>query len=143
MANVTPTITRVVGLNGLDGYIVTWAALGNADTGLAVGSTIGDGGSATVAAGASHPGLSGCVDRSFAVTGTFGSATVTIEGSNDGTNFQTLITPATSGTVPFIPSTTTSAANLSVKVPVAQIRAKTSGGTGTSVTVTAFFRNPK
>lgn len=143
MGNVTPTITRVQGRDGLDGYLVVWAALGNADTGLAVGSPIGDGGSVVLPAGQSQPGISGCVDRSFEITGTFGGATVTIEGSNEGTTFQTLITPATSGTVPFIPSTATSAANLPVSTPVAHIRVKTSGGTGTSITVSAFFRNPK
>lgn len=142
MGNVTPTITRVQGRDGLDGYQVVWV-LGNADTGLAVGSPIGDGGSAVVAAGASQPGISGCVDRSFEASGTFGGATVTIEGSNDGTNFQTLITPATTGSIPFVPATATSAANLPVNVPVAQIRAKTSGGSGTTITVSAFFRNPK
>lgn len=142
MGNVTPTITRVQGRDGIDGYQVVWA-LGNADTGLAVGSPIGDqAASVILPAGASMPGIAGCVDRSFACTGTFGGATVTIEGSNDGTNFQTLITPATSGTVPFLASTTASAANLPVNTPVAQIRAKTTGGSGTTITVTAFFRNP-
>lgn len=142
MANITPTITRVMGRDGLDGYAVVWANMGNADTGLAVGSPVGDGGAVVNAAGSSQPGISGCVDRSFGVTGTLGGATVTIEGSNDGTNFQTLITPATSGTVPFIPSTTTTAAMLPVNVPVVQIRPRTSGGTTTALTVTAFLRNP-
>lgn len=142
MANITPTFTRVIGRDGIDGWQVVWAAMGNADTGLAVGSVIGDGGTAVLPAGGGM-GFAGFSDRSFEITGTFGGATVTIEGSNEGTNFQTLITPATSGTVPFLASTATSAANLPVNVPVAQIRPRTSGGSGTTITVTAFFRNPR
>ncbi len=147
MSNIAPTITVVPGPDGkgIDGYVVTWV-LGNADTGLAVGSTIGYGASAIVAPGGSNPGISGCFSRSFAVTGTIGGATVVIEGSNDGTNFVPLLTQdptgaktaiATSFAAPTLPI------NVEVDTPVAQIRAHTSGGTGTTVTVTAFFRNPR
>jgi len=34
--------------------------------------------------------ISGLTDRSVSITGTFGGATVVIEGSNDGTNYFTL-----------------------------------------------------
>jgi hypothetical protein len=54
-------------------FTASWA-LGNADTGIAIDMT-------------------DYADRSVQVEGTFGSATITIEGSNDGTNWETLRDP--------------------------------------------------
>ena len=51
--------------------LATWSALATGDTGEPL----------------SNPSYA---DRSVQVTGTFGGATITIEGSNDGTNYTTL-----------------------------------------------------
>lgn len=68
-------------------------------------------------------------DGSIQAIGTFASATVTLEGSNDGTNWVTLTDPAgdpvtltTAGLVMFLPRTW-------------KIRVTTSGGSGTDVDV--------
>lgn len=55
--------------------MVTWSPLATGDTGEPLQGT----------------GLS---DRSVQFTGTFGGATVVLEGSNDGTNWVTLTDPA-------------------------------------------------
>lgn len=70
MATITPTGEKVPGPVG-KASVVTWSAMATGDTGSAVQS----------------PGFS---DRSVQVEGTFGGATVTIQGSNDGTNYYTL-----------------------------------------------------
>ena len=74
--------------------------------------------------------VAGCVQ----FTGTFGGAQVTLEGSNDGTNYVTLkdltgsnIQATSAGLVEF----TTSALH---------IRPKVTGGTGDSVNVTVVMR---
>lgn len=54
--------------------VYTWAAIPGDSSGVPVGG----------------PGFT---DRSFQVAGTFGGATVVIEGSNDGTNYFTLHDP--------------------------------------------------
>ena len=64
-------------------------------------------------------------DRSVQVTGTFGGATCTIEGSNDGTNWATLTDPA--GV-----ATTFTAAGLKQILQVTRyIRPNVSAGAGT------------
>jgi len=55
--------------------LVSWSALATGDTGAPIQGV----------------GLS---DRSVQFTGTFGGATVVLEGSNDGTNYVTLTDPA-------------------------------------------------
>lgn len=70
MAAITPTGAKVPGPVG-KASVVTWSAMATGDTGNAVQS----------------PGFS---DRSIQVEGTFGGSTVTIQGSNDGTNYYTL-----------------------------------------------------
>lgn len=74
MAVVNDTSTEVSTLYG-KGSLATWTALTTGDTGKPV----------------SGVGLS---DRSVQFTGTFGGATVVLEGSNDGTNWVTLTDPA-------------------------------------------------
>jgi len=74
MATIQHTVARV-NTWGDDTHIVTWAALTSAD---AVGSSV------------EMPGSS---DRSVQITGTFDSATVVLQGSNDGTNWVTLTDP--------------------------------------------------
>lgn len=100
-----------------NGYAVIWEALGNADTG-----------------GVFTP-FRTVKAMSFQATGTFGTgATVTVLGSNDGTNFVALPT-----TVTF-----TAAGLKSVALEdlgINYYRVNTSGGVGTTdIDVTAFVR---
>lgn len=73
-------------------------------------------------------------DKSVQVEGTFGGATVIIQGSNDGTNWRTLSDPANT-------SLSFTSANIkAVQEHTRYIRPFSSGGTGTTVTVTIFMR---
>lgn len=114
MATITPTVVKT----GLDParktYIVTWA-LGNADTGVAVN-------------------LVSAPDRSVQIAGTLGSATIVLEGSNDGTNWVTLTDPQGN------PISKTVAAIEQIEELTLYIRASSSGGSGTAVTVTLLLR---
>jgi len=94
---------------------VSWAAMGNADDGTPVPGV----------------GLLGSVQ--FA--GTFGSATVVLEGSNDGGTTYATIKDATGTAV-----STGTAAIFSLNANVKLVRPRTSGGTGTSLNVTLFAR---
>lgn len=88
----------------------TWT-LGNADTGIA-------------------SNISRWADRTVHVTGTFGGATVTIQGSNDNTNWVTL--NDTNGA-----ALTFTAAGMKIMAEnPSYTRAITSGGAGTTVVVT-------
>lgn len=115
MATITPTVTKAKDNPKRDAYIVTWANMGNADQGLPVS-------------------LVGAADRTVQIGGTFGAATVVLEGSLDGTNYITLTDPQGNAI------SKTSAALEAVSEIVNFIRPSTSGGTGTSVTVTMLFR---
>jgi len=75
-------------------------------------------------------GLAGAVQ--FA--GTFGGATVTLEGSNDGTNYATLTDPI--GT----DISTTSAGIYEFSTAVRYIKPGISGGSGDAVDVTVVLR---
>lgn len=77
MANVTPTQKPVQGYSDLDG----WQGLWGDQTPMAQG----DVGLKTI--------FGGFADRSIQVEGTFGGATVALEGSNDGVNFHALTDP--------------------------------------------------
>lgn len=119
MATITPTITKVTDPGVTDVYLATWAAMGNADTGTAVPMT-------------------GAADRSVQVEGTFGSATVTIQGSNDGTNYQTLTDPQGNAL------TWTSANRLEAILELTRyIRPVTSGGTGTVIAVNLLLKGQR
>lgn len=110
------TITATIDINPeSNGQSVTavWASMGNADTGTAVD-------------------YNHFLDRSIQVTGTFGGATVTVQGSNDGTNFATL--SDYQGNL----LTLTAAGLKPIAEGVRYIRVITSGGSGTVVTVTLF-----
>jgi hypothetical protein len=76
-------------------------------------------------------------DKSVQVAGTFGGATIVIQGSNDGTNYHTLTDPqgnAVSFTVAGIEAITEN---------TRYIRPSLSGGDGTtSLTVTLLCRRP-
>lgn len=88
---------------------VTWS-LGNADTGV-------------------PSAISRWADRTVHVTGTFGGATVTMQGSNDNTNWATL--NDTSGSALTFTAT---GMKLIGENPI-YIRAITAGGAGTAVVV--------
>lgn len=134
MANITPTVTRVMGQNGLDGYQVTWATMLNGDVGLAVGNAIGDGASAVKFSQGGF--FSGFADKTIQVEGTFGAGgSVAAEGSNDGTNFRALTNPQ--GTTIAV----TSAGIAAITEAVIGVRPHVTAGDGTtSLTVTMFFR---
>lgn len=114
-AVITPVETIIADSNGKT-IVVLWETMGNADTGTAVERT-------------------NFMDRSVQITGTFGGATVVIQGSNDGTNFVTLadfngdaISVTASGLYSIAPA-------------VRYIRPVTSGGSGSDIDVTLFGRS--
>ena len=119
MATVTPSYNgRAPITDPYDGEvaIATWASITNADT------------AASVAYGS-------FADRSVAVTGTFGSATVVIQGSNDGSNWYTL-NDLQGAALSF-----TAAGLKGIAEVTLYIRPSASGGGGTqSVTVKLFAR---
>lgn len=137
MTNIVPTINRVPGQGGLDGFQVTWAGFAaSGDVGLPVGSVIGDGASALVPSGGSGF-FAGFADKSVQLEGTFGTGgQMTIEGSNNGgTNYETLTTP--SGTAL---SALAAAGINAVTEAVIWVRPRCSAGSGANLTVTMFFR---
>ena len=89
---------------------ILWETMGNADSGSPI--LIGE-----------------CPDGSIQVVGTFGGATIVLQGSNDGTNWVTL-TDEIQSPVSF------TSAGLKMFLPrVWKIRPTTSGGTGTDLDV--------
>lgn len=114
MATITPT--RATAAHNVS--TVTW-------TGIATGDTI-------------NSDLPGSLDPAFGavqISGTFGGATVTLTGSNDGTTFSTL--KDKTGTA--ISMTSAGAAEFSTAM--VYIKPGISGGTGDSVDVVVSFRN--
>lgn len=119
MATNTAVVTHLADGGVFDVYLATWTALGNADTGTSVL-------------------LSSASDRSVQVEGTFGGATVTVQGSNDGTNWQTLTDPQGSAL------TWTSANRLEqIEEITRYVRVITSGGTGTNINVNMLLRGQR
>lgn len=115
MATITPTLVKKGG-GGMDTiYVATWAAMGNADTGTEIQ-------------------MAQASDRSVQVSGTFGGATVVLQGSNDGTNWVTLTDPQGNAI------SKTSAAIEQIEEATLSIRPVTSGGTGTSIDVNVLLR---
>jgi hypothetical protein len=113
MANINPTLNRA--LQGAQSVALASWALGNADTGVAIEMTDWS-------------------DRSVQVEGTFGAATVVIQGSNDGANFETLRDPQG------VALSFTSSGLKQVLETTRFIRPASSGGTATAVTVTMVMR---
>jgi hypothetical protein len=93
-----------------------WPNMGNADTGTAQ------------SAGA----LS---DKSVQVEGTFAAATVTIQGSNDGVNWETLRDPAG------VALTFTAVGQKQILENTRYQRPVTTGGAGSTITVTIVERS--
>jgi acetylornithine/succinyldiaminopimelate/putrescine aminotransferase len=108
MATIDYTLEEIEGGRAV---VVTWAALGNADNGQAFDW-------------ASYS------DRSAHIAGTFGGATVVMEGSNTTSNYVT--STDTLGNAVSV----TSLGLKQINEIVRRIRPRTSGGTGTAVTVT-------
>lgn len=117
MGTITPTQTRISDAGVFDAHIASWA-LGNADTGVAVT-------------------LSDAADRSVQIEGTFGAATITIQGSNDGSNWQSLTDPQGNAIA------RTTAGLKAITELTRYVRAISSGGTGTAITVTLFMKGQR
>lgn len=109
MATIAITSTDRNSVNGAT--LVTWEALGDADQG----------------AGYAMPYAA---DITVQAIGTFGSATVRLQGSNDGTNWHGLTQKGGTTALTF-----TAAGLHSVNEMPAYIRPTTTGGTGTDVDV--------
>lgn len=108
MSTINPTTDR----NSVSGAVLTtWEALGNAD----------DGGALVVPFAA---------DVTAQVIGTFGGATVKLQGSNDRTNWFDLTKKGGTST-----ASVTAAGGFAVNEMPAYVRPVTSGGTGTDVDV--------
>lgn len=136
MANITPTVTRVLGMGSLDGYQVVWGPMANGDVGIGVGSAIGDGAGATTVAGSGF--FSGFADKSVQVEGTFGAGgSVAVEGTNDGNilHYRGLTDPQGNAIA------ITAAGIKAITEAVIWVRPHVTAGDGTtSLTVSMFFR---
>jgi polygalacturonase len=119
MATIASTVTPMAAFGERKCHLVSWTPL--TFTGSDVGAAIEMGASA---------------DRSVQVTGTFGAGgSVTIEGSNDGTNYHTLNDPQGNALA------VTSAKTEQVMELTRYIRPRITAGDGTtSLTVTMFLR---
>ena len=95
-----------------DAIVTTWAALAGTDNG-------------------SPFRVPSSADLTFQVTGTFGGATCTLQGSNDGTNWHTLTAKSGTSGMAY-----TSAAVHSCNETPLFVRPNITGGTGSSITVT-------
>lgn len=113
MATVTPTTDSPVG----SATVLTWTALATGDTVVAH-------------AVQNTKGAIGSVQA----TGTFGGATITLTGSNDGTNYVTLKDP--SGTAISL----TAAGAFEFSTAMLYIKPGISGGTGDDVDVIVAMR---
>jgi hypothetical protein len=121
MAVISPNFTSISGPNGgTDALIIKWGPIGDADT----------------CAPVQRPDLA---DRTVQVEGTFAGATVAVQGSNDSTtgldgNFRDLNDP-----VGVALHFTAQAIKQTMEATL-WIKPSTSGGSGSSLTVTAMCR---
>lgn len=106
MAVITPVISDASG----NCHVVSWSAIGDSDTCTPVG-------------------FAGARDKTVQINGTFGGATIVLEGSVDGTNYVTLTDPQGNSI------SKTSAALETVMENVQFIRPATSAGVGSSINV--------
>lgn len=113
MSTITPTETPLNYFRE-NATLISWASIGDSDTCTAIE-------------------MPGSQFKSFQVTGTFSSATVVCEGSNDGTNFITLH-DLNGNAVSF-----TSAGLKSVEEVVRYIRPKSTGGSTSSTTASLLL----
>lgn len=117
MATISPTITQVGKQDG-SSYAVIWTPVTEADT-------------------CSPVQLPEYSDKSVVVTGTFGSATLAIHGSNDGTNYAPLHDPG--GTVIGITAASGGSNVRAILENTVYLKPVTSGGTSSSLTVGMLF----
>lgn len=118
MTVVVPTLSSLVPSRWNNNVAVyTWAALATGDTGTPI----------------SGPGFA---DVSVQFGGTFGGATVTFEGSNDGTNYATLVDPFNVAL-----SFAAAAGPIQVMPICLFIRPKITGGAGAAINIVAIMRN--
>lgn len=117
MTVIVPTFSKIRGPGGgIDAIVVTWAGMAaSGDTGQPI----------------QRPDY---LDRSFQVTGNFGSGTVVCEGSNDGVNWFTL-TNVAGGSISF-----TSAGLMQVVEATAWIRPHMTAGSSASAVATMLLR---
>jgi|SRR5712671_1998619 len=140
MANVVPTLTRVIGENGIDGWQAIWSPITTANVqGTPVGSPLAGAGAGQAGLGE----LAGYADKSVAFSGVFQTAaasTIILEGSNDGVNFFPLSNPL--GTIISFTGPAAAQAQIwAITEAVIQIRPRVTGGdAGTAIAVTMFFR---
>jgi hypothetical protein len=118
MATITPTFSKIRGpAGGIDAVVATWTPFAaSGDVGQALQRT-------------------DLVDRSVQVTGTFSGATIVFEGSNDGTNYFTLSSPAGLAL-----QFTTPGGLMQVTEATAWVRPRVTAGSGASLTVTLAAR---
>lgn len=114
MATISHVRSQPAG-NGIEK--VFWETLTEADTATAV-----------------IPSATAPAIASVQVTGTFGGATVVLQGSNDGTNYFTLKDTAGSDI------SLTAAGGADFSVGCLQIRPSASGGSSQDVDITVIFR---
>ena len=113
MATIVPTVLTV-GYGNSAVQTVQWTPVTEADTCRAV----------------QYPEFS---DKSIQVAGTFGGASVALNGSNDGSNFAALRDPS---------STTIAITTAGIKAVLEntlQVQPAATGGTGQSLTITILF----
>jgi hypothetical protein len=120
MATIQPTLTGVPDTAAGAGFVASWGPIHQGDVCTPITE------------------LSGKVDhadRSVQVEGTFGGATIALNGSNDKSNFRTLNDPS------MTPLTFTAAGLRAVLEAVVQFAPSISGGDGTTgVTVSVLLR---
>jgi hypothetical protein len=98
-----------------DVFLIVWSAIGNNDNGAPLA-------------------LLKASDKSVQVAGTFAGATVTIQGSNDGSNWSTLSDPQG------LSLSFTSPGLKTVLEHTRYIRPVSSGGAGTNLTISMFTK---
>jgi hypothetical protein len=106
----TAVVVTRIEPSGDHAHVALWEGLGTGESGDAVE-------------------MPGSADRSAQIAGTFGSGTITIEGSNDGTNWYTLDDPQG------VAISTTSAGIFAVSQLTRYIRPTLTGGSGGDVDV--------
>lgn len=115
MATINPTQVDVSSKGNRSAILVTWASVTEADTCTAI----------------SMPEFA---DKSIQVTGTFGGASVALQGSNDSSNFAALRDPS-STTIAI-----TTAGIRAVLENTVQIKPVPTGGTSQSLTISVLCR---
>ena len=116
-ATITPTVALAAGLSLATMQVITWSGMAGADT--------------PVSTPTGH-----CIDLTVQVSGTFGTTTVTLQGSMDDTTYATLNdTAGTPAALSF-----TAAGYKHVQERANYLKPGLSGGTGTALKVQVLCR---